>query len=186
MPLRRRSGPEENNSATASISPSDQDPGEDVRFVLEQTGEWIRAADAKTGLLGAALAILVTAITAKFDRAHIAHWSDFPDGAIKGVMLMTTMLALIKSAYHMKGVLLPRIQPGDGDTRFSWPWIDKTTTEQLIRLSSATTRREAWIQAKTLSSIAKTKHEQFTYALKWSAVTTALFFGWAASLAWFE
>ncbi|MCC8453392.1 MULTISPECIES: hypothetical protein [Streptomyces] len=186
MPLRRRNGPPERNSSSEGVSVDGQDPGEDVRFVLEQTGEWIRAADAKTGLLGAALAVLVAAIAAKFDRAHIAHWSDFPGDAIKGAILVATMLALIKAAYHMKGVLLPRTQSGDEDTRFSWPWVEKSTTEDLVRLSAATARREAWTQAKTLASIAKAKHEQFTYALKWSSITTALFFGWVVSLAWFE
>ncbi|MFJ3940063.1 hypothetical protein [Streptomyces parvus] len=157
-----------------------------MRFALEQTGEWIRAADAKTGLLGAALAVLVAAITAKFDRAHVANWSEFPGDAIKAGLLAVTLISLVKSAYNMKSVLAPRTQPGSEATRYSWPWVESTSIEGLVQLPPSTSRREAWVQAKTLAIIAKEKHRNFTVALRWSAITTGFFLLWVGSLAWFE
>ncbi|MCX5293635.1 hypothetical protein [Streptomyces sp. NBC_00183] len=162
------------------------DPGEDVRLVIEQTGEWIRSADAKTGLLGAALAVLVSAIAAKFDRPHIAHWSDFPGDAIKAALLAATMLSIVKSAYHMKGVLVPRTPPGAEETRYSWPRVADLPIDQLTALPAANSRREAWVQAKTLSIIAKVKHHQFILALRWSAIATALFLMWVGALTRFK
>lgn len=184
MLLRWRRRPESRNPSIPSVD--DHDPGEDVRFILEQTGEWIRAADAKAGLLGAALAVLVSAITVKFDRAHVENWSNFPGDAIKAGLLVATMLALVKSAYHLKGVLLPRTQPGSESTRYSWPWVESSTADRLMQLSPSTSRREGWIQAKTLAIIAKEKHQNFTAALRWSAITTGLFLLWVGTLAWFE
>lgn len=184
MRLRRRRGQGSQNSSAPTVV--DHDPGEDVRFVLEQTGEWIRAADAKIGLLSAAIAVIVAAITGKFDRAHVAHWSNFPGDAIKAGLLAATMLSLVKSAYHMKGVLVPRVQPGSEGTRYSWPWVETSPVDTLTQLPSSTSRREAWVQAKTLAAIAVEKHRNFTAALRWSAITTGLFLLWVGSLAWFE
>jgi hypothetical protein len=130
--------------------------------------------------------VIVAAIAGKFDRAHVVHWSDFPGDAIKAGLLTTTMLALAKCTYHMKGVLIPRIQPGDESTRYSWPWVASSAVDSLSQLSPSTSRREAWVQAKTLAAIAKEKHLNFTAALRWAAITTGLFLLWVGSLAWFE
>jgi hypothetical protein len=162
------------------------DPGEDVRLLIEQTGEWIRSADAKAGLLGAALAVLVSAIAAKFDRPHVAHWSDFPGDAIKATLLVATMLSIVKSAYHMKGVLIPRTPPGAEATRYSWPRVADLPVDHLTALPAADSRREAWVQAKTLSIIAKVKHRQFILALRWSAIATVLFLIWVGALVRFK
>lgn len=184
MLLNRRRGPSTQNASASEIG--GHDPGDDVRLTLEQSGEWIRAADAKTGLLGAALAVLVAAITAKFDRAHVAHWSDFPGDAIKAGLLAVTLFSLVKSAYNMKNVLIPRTQPGSERTRYSWPWVESASIEELVQLPHSTSRREAWVQAKTLAAIAKAKHSNFKIALRWSAITTGFFLLWVGSLAWFE
>jgi hypothetical protein len=130
--------------------------------------------------------VLVAAITAKFDRAHVANWSDFPGDAIKAGFLTATLLSLVKSAYNMKGVLIPRTQPGSEGTRYSWPWVENTSVERLVQLSPSTSRREAWVQAKTLATIAKDKHRNFTVALRWSAIATGFFLLWVGSLAWFK
>lgn len=165
---------------------ADHDPGEDVRFTLEQTGEWIRAADAKAGLLSAALAVLVAAITAKFDRAHVVNWADFPGDAIKAGLLAATLLSLVKSAYNLKGVLIPRTQPGSEPTRYSWPWVESASLEEIVKIPTSSSRREAWVQAKTLATIAKDKHRNFTTALRWSAITAGSFLLWVGSMAWFK
>jgi hypothetical protein len=135
--------------------------------------------------LGAAAAVLISAIAAKFNRAHIAHWSHFPGDAIKAALLGATLISLIKCTYHMKNVLSPQVESGFEASRFSWPWVENTSIDALTQLPATSSRREAWAQAKMLAVIAKKKHRNFRLALWWFAAAAGIFLLWIAALAWF-
>lgn len=158
------------------------DPGEDVRLSIEQTSEWIRSADTKTGLLGAALAIVVSIIPEAVTKQQILDTFDSARGFLVGAALVTMLSALVMAGYFMMRVLVPRLNAAAGGSRFSWPWVAQRSVSQLLALEPQTARAEAWSQARTLALIARDKHRSFAWALRFSAVAVSAFLVWRISI----
>lgn len=171
-------------AAVPPTSPSDHDPGEDVRFSIEQTAEWIRGADTKTGLLGTAVAILVAAVSGKVHKAEFTLAFKSVHNSIEAAFLVAFLVCLFISSYQMVRVLVPRVQPGSSDSRYSWPWLANSSENQLRGLSAATSRSEAWVQAQTLAIICREKYKHFKCALMWALGCGLAFLGWAVALGW--
>jgi hypothetical protein len=177
-------------SGTSTPSPAgieQHDPGEDVRLVIEQTGEWIRNADTKTGLLATAVSVLVAAGASKMQHTEITTWSHSATGILALAAGGAFLFAVAIAASHMLAVLLPRTTVATDPSRFSWPWISgRSQIEIDSQVASVTARREAWIQAKTLADIAKVKHHYFKRAVAWSAVSAGFFLTWLVAVSFIQ
>lgn len=149
----------------------------DVEFLLGQTGEWIRAADTKAGLLLAALTVLLGGISSSARNlrglwsAHRNHTAALTVLAISVVLLAIAYALLI-------ALLLPH-RSSPTATRYAWPWVHKTALRKLESLPLESRRKEAWVQAKQLASIASRKLGLFTAAVWASTASTACFLGWS-------
>src|SRR5713101_321252 len=149
----RAERPESSTASTQGHS-----AGSDVEFVLAQTADWIRNADTKTGLLLAALTVLLAAISSQAHRLrHL--WAGH--GRIGWVLMaLAASVVLLGMAFALLvAVLIPRTKTPI--TRYSWPWIASVPLTELERLSADSARSEAWMQAKTMSEIALHKYRYF-------------------------
>jgi hypothetical protein len=150
--------------------------------VIEQTGEWIRNADTKTGLLATAISVLIAATAGNMHRKQFTAWHSV-SGVVSicagGIFLGCAILAVV----HMLAVVIPRTKVAGSISRFSWPWLAAHTEAEInsqVRRIGA--RREAWAQAKALADIARAKHHHFKRAVAWSVASSGCFLAWLVSI----
>jgi hypothetical protein len=150
----------------------------DVEFLLGQTAEWIRAADTKTGLLLAALTVLLGWVSSS-TRDLKTLWSAHHADRLGVLIVLATSVVLLIIAYALLiAVLLPR-RTSLADTRYAWPWVHMKSLTDLEVLTPDSRRTEAWRQAKQLAAIADRKHTFFTAAVWASAGSAACFLVWS-------
>lgn len=147
----------------------------DAEFVIGQTGEWIRSADTKAGLLFGALAVLLGWLSTSTGELHglrsgQLHRLDTIALAGCAVLLAVAIVLLVL-------VLLPR-RATPPTTRYAWPLINKMSIDDILELTPTTRREEAWKQGKQLAQIASRKHFWFTAALWTSTGSVICFFAW--------
>lgn len=137
--------------------PSSEPDTADVEFLLGQTAEWIRAADTKTGLLLAALTVLLGGASSSA-RDLKTVWAGRHADRLGVLIVLAASVALFIGAYALLiAVLLPR-QTSLADTRYAWPWVHTKSLPELEVLGPDSRRTEAWRQAKQLAAIAARKH----------------------------
>jgi hypothetical protein len=159
-------------------APSNQQDTADVEFLLGQTAEWIRAADTKTGLLLAALTVLLGGVSSSA-RDLKTLWSGHHADRLGVLIVLAASVALLVVAYALLiAVLLPR-RSSQADTRYAWPWVNDGSLSELEILRPASRRTEAWRQAKQLAAIATRKHGLFTAAVWASSGSVACFLTWS-------
>jgi Family of unknown function (DUF5706) len=168
-----------NNKSRPAVAPqpdpNDSSPAE-IEFILDQVSQWIRNADTKTGLLLTGLIIILGAISsqAKDLRALWASNASRPAalwffGA--AVVLLAIAFALLVV------VLLPRARLSR-PSRYAWPWIAKTSLDDLKELKPTSLREEGWRQAKQLAEIAAFKYRYFASAVWVTAGSVACLLVW--------
>ena len=152
-------------------------PTSDVEFVVGQTGEWIRNADTKTGLLLTGLTVLLAGISGHAGDLR-AVWSANTEPPV-AVWVLAGSVAFLAVAYGLLvAVLVPRttgLQP----SRYSWPWLATQSLAQLEALAPSTARSEALTQARTLAGIAARKYKFFALAVWASGASIGLFLIWS-------
>lgn len=149
----------------------------DVEFLLGQTAEWIRAADSKTGLLLAALTVLLGGESSSA-RDLKTLWSGKHADHLDALIVLAASVVLLVVAYALLiAVLLPH-RSSALDTRYAWPWVHAQRLHDLEALQPDSRRTEAWRQAKQLAAIAARKHTLFTSAVWVSAGSVACFLAW--------
>jgi uncharacterized membrane protein YeaQ/YmgE (transglycosylase-associated protein family) len=152
-------------------------PTGDVEFIIGQIADWIRNADTKTGLLLTGLTILLGAVSAHVRDLRTLWTGDA--GRPAAVWLLGVAVVLLAAAFgFLVVVLLPRTK-SVGASRYAWPWIAKTSVEDLVRLTPDSMRREGWQQAKQLAEIAAFKYRFFAAVVWMSAVSVACFLAWS-------
>lgn len=171
--VRRRPKP----PAAPTPGPSAATDTSDIEFLLGQTGEWIRSADTKSGLLLAALTVLLGSVSSSV-RSLRGLWSGHPH-RLEALILLAGSVVLLAVAYALLvAVLLPR-HSSTTATRYAWPWVNTASLETLEHLPPDSRRTEAWRQAKQLAAIASRKHTLFTAAVWFSAGSTMCLLGWS-------
>ncbi|MFB8383075.1 hypothetical protein [Streptomyces rubiginosohelvolus] len=158
--------------------PEEHDPGEDVRLVLSETGEWIRNADTKTGLLATVLAVLLGVISQKAEKKDL--FPPFPEGLgyVTFAFLVMTVIFIAASYWSFYRVLAPRVDIPSMSTRFAWPWIAYASENALNNLDARSVRKEAWVQARALALISQAKFKFFKRGLATSAAAGCAFLVW--------
>jgi hypothetical protein len=131
--------------------------------LLGQTGEWIRSADTKSGLLLAALTVLLASVSSSA-RSLRGLWSGHPDQLGALISLAGSVVLLAVAYALLVAVLLPR-HSSTAVTRYAWPWVNTASLETLEQLTPDSRRTEAWRQAKQLAAIAARKLTLFTAAV---------------------
>ncbi|MFD9982947.1 hypothetical protein ACFWZJ_21485 [Streptomyces massasporeus] len=180
----RRTGALGRRASTPDESLANHDPGEDVRFTLEQVGEWIRSADTKAGLLAPTLALLVSPAFDNFSKKQLTDLLDSPRNFIGGVLFAGFGITFVMAAFFIASVLIPRTQHAMRSSRYSWPWLCETDLHILTSLSPSESREEAWAQAKNLAQIAQWKHKYFKMALRATIANAAFLITWLFVSAW--
>jgi hypothetical protein len=156
------------NEATANL--------DDAKFVIQETGGWIRHADAKVAILATVIGV-VFGIGAAHGQLVFAlfqkggWWS-----AGTAVLLTIALLSIFGILVSTVIALVPRTHAGELPSRYSWPELAR---QRLAPASLLNREVEAWTQAMTLSRIAKIKFRAFNVAMLFSLV----FMGAAASIA---
>jgi Family of unknown function (DUF5706) len=149
----------------------------DIEFLLGQTGEWIRNADTKSGLLLAALTVLLGSVSSSA-RGLRGLWSGHPHRPEALIVLAGSVVLLAVAYALLVAVLLPR-HSSTAATRYAWPWVNTASLEILEHLAPDSRRTEAWRQAKQLAAIAARKHRLFTAAVWFSSGSTMCLLGWS-------
>ena len=163
---------------------TNHDPGEDVRFVLEQVGEWIRSADTKAGLLAPTLALLMSPAFDNFSKRQLTDFLDSPRDFIGTLFFAGFGLTFGMAAFFVAKVLIPRTQHAVRSSRYSWPWICEVDLRVLTSLNPSESREEAWAQAKNLAQIAQWKHKNFKLALRAAIANAVFLIAWLFVSAW--
>ncbi|GGZ78907.1 hypothetical protein [Streptomyces rubiginosohelvolus] len=158
--------------------PQEHDPGEDVRLVLSETGEWIRNADTKTGLLATVLAVLLGVISQKAEKKDLFPPFSEGWGYVPFAFLVLTVTAIAASYWSFYRVLSPRVDIPSMSTRFAWPWIAYVSESALGNLDARSVRKEAWVQARALALISQAKFKFFRRGLATSAISGCAFLIW--------
>jgi Family of unknown function (DUF5706) len=142
-------------------------PTGDIEFIVAQTGDWIRNADVKTGLLLTGLTVLFGTVSG---HAHDlrALWTPGASRPASMWFLAGAVILLAVAFVLLLLVLLPRTKSAAG-SRYAWPWIASTKIEELERLTPETLRTEGWQQAKQLADIAAFKYRRLVTAVWASA-----------------
>jgi hypothetical protein len=147
----------------------------DVRFAIDQFARLITNADAKGGLLGAALAVLVDsvgqqgrAIAHRLPPASTVDWAAL-------LALLTGIAAIGLSVAFLVRAVVPRIERSGGFSRYSWPSVVVVPTGELVAADELSDREHGWRTAKIMASIAGRKFESLRWAfLCWVLGTVAL------------
>lgn len=153
-------------SAEASVA--------DAKFVIQEVGNWIKNADAKSTVAAAATGVVATATASKADviRAAMAN-AEFHCKWALLLLLFVALVSLIVSGYYQFRTLSPRTSRSgtsrEGQTnRFAWPNLKDNGPPETYRWLSV--KEEAWEQASALAHIADRKFASFKLALAWFAV----------------
>jgi hypothetical protein len=149
----------------------------DVEFLIGQTGDWIRSADTKAGLLLGALTVLLGWLSSSTESLR-GLWSGHPQRLGALVILGVCVVLLVVAIGLLIAILVPRRSTPTA-TRYAWPWVHGTSLEDLVALTPESRRIEAWRQSKHLASIASRKHTLFAAAVWFSAGSAACFLAWS-------
>jgi hypothetical protein len=142
----------------------------DGQFMITQTSSWIVNADAKAGLLLAALAVLGAALTGQL-QSTLRRYLVFGVREVAALVLFAVAVAMLGiSVFYIYRVLIPRLDETSSESRFSWPWVSQQAPDLILRREPGGVRREAWVQAVALSGIARAKFSAFRAALQFAII----------------
>jgi hypothetical protein len=163
-------------SAVASqLEVSDSNSAE-IEFIVDQISQWIRNADTKTGLLLTGLAVVLGAISSQAKAVRVL-WEIHASRPAALWFLGAAIVLLALAFALLIIVLLPRV-PLSGPSRYAWPWIAKSSLDDLNELKPNSLREEGWRQAKQLAEIAAFKYRFFASAVWVSAGSIGCLLVW--------
>lgn len=135
-------------------------------------------ADAKIGLLAAALTLLAGGVVRQRRQVETLLQADMhPRAAIALVVFTVCVLTLAAAAFFLERALRPRLT-NDQQSRFSFPYLADVDINALMLSDATQVRREAWVQAKTLAIIARAKYRCFSKALSFGLFSGVAFLTW--------
>ncbi|TAL45084.1 MAG: hypothetical protein EPN91_03140 [Salinibacterium sp.] len=143
---------------------------DDARFVIQQTGAWIKNADSKVTILAAALGL--TSAIAWANSWLVIAALNRGDGVLSAAVIVLAISAVVVLGAGARWVFLalrPRTFTSLEVNRFSWPYL-ATLPSAPTSFKSRTADREAWDQAHVLAKIAQAKFICFRRALEWYLV----------------
>lgn len=150
---------------------------DDALPAIDAISTWINNADTKIGLLGIVDTALIGAFAAQHDRARtVLNHADRRD-TVGLVLLALGVVALVASILYLFRALQPRLdsyQP----SRFAFPWVADADLSDLMAGDHEKIRREAWIQAQTLSRIVRAKYKGLRRALPCAVLAGVLLASW--------
>lgn len=135
-----------------------------AKLSISEFGNWIKNADSKVTLLGAAFSVSVSVVATKADVYRSALVNDKHSlNWLLVVLLTLTVVALLSCAVCIYVSLVPRTKAGVQNL-FSWASVSSNEV-----IPAWTTRQklldDAWVQCIDLASIARTKYFWFKRAL---------------------
>ena len=163
--------------------PASRDPqlpvtaADDALPAIAAISTWINNADTKIGLLGIVDTALIGAFVAQHDRARTALDHANRRDSVAVVLLALGVAALMTSILYLLRALQPRLDSCH-PSRFAFPWVADADLADLMAGDHEKIRREAWIQAQTLSKIVRAKYTGLRRALPCAVLAGALLVGW--------
>jgi hypothetical protein len=151
---------------------------EDAFLALSTIGPWVNNADTKIGLLATALTILTCGAVRQGARVEALVDAGFHiRGGLALAALVVCVVAIVVAASYLCRALRPRLTNG-APSRFAFPHLATADLGTLVDMDPAGVRKEAWIQAQTLSQIVNAKYECFRSALGAGLVAGTAFVVW--------
>jgi hypothetical protein len=161
-----------------SRSAPEPPPRDDALHAISTIGAWVANADAKIGLLAAGLTVLAGGVVRQRRQVETLLKADLhPRAVIALVVLTASVLTLAAAAYFLDRALRPRLT-NDQQSRFSFPYLADADINSLMISDATQVRREGWVQAKTLATIARAKYRCFSKALSFSLFSGVAFLTW--------
>jgi hypothetical protein len=160
-------------SARTPVTPVDN---ADVRFAIDQLGKWIANADAKAGLLGAALAVLASAVAqqARVVAHRLPPGSLLDWASLLGFVVSASAVAM-SSVFVLRAVS-PVVTGSAQFSRYSWSSLADAPLDELMAQTDACIDREqGWAAATLLASIARRKFSNLRRAFRLGSVAAFVF-----------
>ncbi len=159
-------------------SSSDPHPHDDALHAITTVGTWVNNADTKIGFLAGAMTALTLGVVKQRPRVE-ALWASDPGarGLVALALLSICAACLTLAGVWLFKALKPRLTNGEA-SRFAFPHLAVARLDDLVAADPADIRREAWVQAQTLSKIVLDKYQCFSTALTFGAVSGLSFVGW--------
>lgn len=153
---------------------------DDAYQAITTIGGWVTNAEAKVGLLTAAVTVLAGAVVRQRDQVEQLLLATVDTRGLIGLIALgVCVVALVVCAWHLFRALQPHLDVGQEPSRFAFPDLAGAELEVLADPASvATARREAWVQAQTLARIARDKYRSFALALRAGIAAGIAFVGW--------
>jgi hypothetical protein len=145
---------------------------DDARFVISSVQSTITGADTKASIVATMLTVFLGLVVPALIRANAwdmaAPWSIL--AALTGV---GSGIAAVVIAIELLRVLIPRLVVSE-HSRYAFPDVALRSVDELVAAGSASDRREAWVQAHTLSLISAGKHRHLGRAMRWFPIVIVL------------
>lgn len=155
----------------------EQPPGDEAFHALSSLNSWVNNADAKIGLLAAALTVLASGVVRQRHRVELALSDATAVRTRVGLALFAVcVIALGVSAVYLYRGLRARL---DGEvSRFGFPHAAQADVPALTSGNPRQIRHEAWTQVHTLSRIVMKKYRCFNAALLSAMISAVALVGW--------
>lgn len=152
-----------------AIEQTSKESLDDAKFVIQDIGNWIKNADAKSTVAAAATGVVATATASKADviRAALVN-QQFHCKWLLLALVIASVASLVASASYQYRALTPRTTSSGPNNRFAWPSLASKAV--VIDNVWSAVRDDAWSQATTLATIARDKYTNFRQALRWFGV----------------
>lgn len=156
--MRRKGG-------SVAASPPDW---EQSKLAIQETGGWIKNADAKATILAGSFGLSLTfAVPRLLESLPNVMAVPFAFG-VWMVFAVAFLLSASITGFSIVRALIPRMSSdSSAPNRFAWPSLAQASVEGLPPVVAADdqVRREAWAQAASLARVAVTKFRYFKIAL---------------------
>jgi len=151
--------------SSAAASPPDW---EQSKLAIQETGGWIKNADAKATFLAGSFGLSLTfAVPRLLESLPSVLAVPFASG-VWTVFAVVFLLSASITGFSIVRALIPRMASDPSSpNRFAWPSLAQASIERLppAVLTDDQVQREAWAQATSLARVAVTKFRYFKIAL---------------------
>lgn len=152
---------------SAHVSPAD-----DARFMMTVVQSTISSADTKASIVGTMLTVFLGLAVPVLSSRNVWHtWT--PAAVLTVVTAAASVVAAALTASELLRVLVPRLAVSEF-SRYAFPDVARCEIGDLVAATPGADRREAWVQALTLSRISVLKHRHLGFALHWFSATVCL------------
>lgn len=153
-------------------------PNDDAFLALTTNGTWVNNADTKIGFLATATTVLTVAVVRQRLRVEaLVEAGLHPRGVVALILLAVCAVCLVAAGFWLFEALRPRLT-NEETTRFSFPHLATADIDDLMTYDPQDVRQEAWLQAKTLATIACGKYRRFNNALHCGLAAGLAFVAW--------